>query len=141
MPTNKDRLVNTFALYNLTLSEDDKKAIDKRNDYLHGRHPLQRKLQFELTQISQRLHTLIISLLLKAVGYSGHVVNLHMQALLNDEERFHKLVADESVGYIELIKRIELAREKQDIEGFNLAKEELGKRLEESKIDNLVRII
>jgi hypothetical protein len=64
-------LVEIFRLYGLMLTQEDKEAIDKRNHYLHVRSLLTGEQAFGLNQISLRLHALIISLLLKPVGYTG----------------------------------------------------------------------
>lgn len=89
-PTNRDKLVKTFALYGLNLTDDEVKTIAKRDTYLHGNSPLDAKFVFELNEISLKLHSLILKLLLKYAGYSGHFINLPMSALAQDEAKVHE---------------------------------------------------
>jgi len=140
-PANQDKLTKTFGLFGITPIEEDKKAIKNRNSYLHGRSPLNRTQQFELTQISLRLHTLIVSLLLKSVGYSGHVINLDVHVYLTDEERFFDIVSEHTITIKKGLEEMQKVSGKQDEGVFNKAKEELSKYLEKNKLSNMVRII
>lgn len=140
-PTNRDKLVKTFELYGITLSDEDKKTIDKRNDYLHGRNPLDLQHTFELTQISLRLHTLIVALLLKSAGYSGHVINLDIHIYLTDEDKMLELTVESQATYTRLLGEIQQAIQNQDEEKFNLGKAELGKHIKNNKLADLIRII
>ncbi|MCS3737699.1 hypothetical protein [Mucilaginibacter dorajii] len=140
-PTNRDKLVKTFEIYGIMLSNEDKETIDKRNDYLHGRNPLDMEHIFELTQISLRLHTLIVALLLKSIGYSGHIVNLDIHLYLTNEEKMVEMIKEGQETAAGLINQIEQAKEERDEAKFNAAKAELGRHIENNKIGNLIRII
>ena len=108
-PTNKDKLIKTFANYGIELSNEDEQIIGKRNLYLHGSKPLKTSDIFELTQISLRLHTLIVSLLLKYTGYSRHVVNLDFYAHLLDEKRRNNFLLEFSSKLDELMQEVQEA--------------------------------
>lgn len=140
-PTNRDKLVKTFDLYGITLSDLDKNTIDKRNDYLHGRNPLDLSKQFELTQISLRLHSLIVALFLKSVGYEGHVINLDIHIYLTDEEKMMELAAAEGNAATAIIEAIEKAKVDGDRESFDALRAELGQHIANNKFTNLIRII
>jgi len=140
-PTNRDKLVKTFELYGISLSDEDKETIDKRNDYLHGRNPLDLQHIFELTQISLRLHTLIVALMLKSVGYSGHIVNLDNYIYLTDEKRLLKLIEEEQGIYNKLIDQIQQVVQAQDEATLNKSKVELDKILENNKLTDMIKII
>ena len=88
-PTNRDKLVKTFNLYGITLSAEEIKTINERNTYLHGNSPLDAKFVFELNDISLKLHSLILKLLLKYTGYNGHIINLAVYAFAKDELKMH----------------------------------------------------
>lgn len=78
-PTNQDKLIKPFELLNFELTEDDKKAINHRNDFLHGRITLSEsddsKGERKTYHIALRLYTLLSVLILKSIGYDGKVVN------------------------------------------------------------------
>ncbi|MBS1666364.1 MAG: hypothetical protein JST58_03215 [Bacteroidetes bacterium] len=140
-PANQDKLTKTFELFGITPTEEDKKAIKNRNSYLHGRSPLNRTQQFELTQISLKLHTLIVSLLLKSVGYFGHIINLDVQVYLTDEGKLFDIVSEQSATIKKSLAEMQKASDEQDETAFNSAKGKLSKYLEENKLSNMVRII
>lgn len=140
-PTNRDKLVKTFELYGVTLADEDKETIDKRNDYLHGRNPLDLQHTFELTQISLRLHTLIVALLLKSVGYSGHVINLDIHIYLTDEEKMLELTVESHSLYTRLVSEIQQAIKNEDVERFKIAQAELSCYIKNNKLAELIRII
>lgn len=75
---NKDSLLLSFKLLNLTLSEDDERCINMRNDFLHGRIPYDSENDtkaYELHHIVYKLHLLICSLIFKYSGFSGLMLN------------------------------------------------------------------
>ncbi|MGA2624207.1 MAG: hypothetical protein ABSF91_10165 [Bacteroidota bacterium] len=76
-PTNKDKLLNSFEILRVNLPDKDKECIEKRNDFLHGRMPLDPDKKevggFTLEQIVLSLQFCINCLVLKSVGYSGYV--------------------------------------------------------------------
>ncbi len=84
-PTNRDKLIRPFTLAGITLNDDDIKALDQRNKYLHGDEPEATSLDVPL-----HLHSLIAKLALKQVGYSGHFVNLHIWRLLHQSSNLIK---------------------------------------------------
>ena len=137
-PTNKDKLIKTFANYGIELSNEDEQIIGKRNLYLHGSKPLKTSDIFELTQISLRLHTLIVSLLLKYAGYSGHVVNLDFYAHLLDEKRRNNFLLEFSSKLDELMQEVQEATMERDNEKLNA----LTIKINEMSIDDvLIRMI
>lgn len=140
-PTNRDKLVKTFEIYGIPLSNEDKETIDKRNDYLHGHNPLDLQHTFELTQISLRLHTLIVALLLKSVGYVGHIINLDIHIYLTDEEKMLELSLEEQAVYKKLVDQIQQAIQNQEEKKINIVKAELGKHIKNNKLSDLIRII
>lgn len=137
-PTNKDKLSKTFGLYSIDLTTEDVSAISKRNNYLHGKTPLDRKLDFELMQISLRLHTLIIALLIKSVGYKGHIINIDTLAFFNAEKSddINSIVKD-------LISRMEAAKEQSDMESLEATKSEAEDYINKMniKLTDSIRII
>lgn len=140
-PTNKDKLTKTFELYGIAISTKDKDTINKRNDYLHGRNPLSFEQAFELNQISLRLHTLIVSLLLKSIGYSGHIINLDTKNYLSDEDRFFEQLAEEQKKQNFFINQITQSIENNDNLKAEALKKQLIEYLDNSEILNLIRII
>ena len=75
-PTNKDKLLLPFEILGVHLPQKDKVCIEKRNDFLHGRMPLDESNKeasgFTLEQIVLSLHFSINCLILKSIGYSGY---------------------------------------------------------------------
>ncbi|MCX3263716.1 hypothetical protein [Pedobacter agri] len=108
-PTNRDKLVKTFGLYSISLSALQIKTIDHRNKFLHGNSPLDRTFKVELTRISLILHNLIVKLLVKYAGYSGHFINLANLEFLSDERNALELAK-------KLQKFLNLFREVKDME-------------------------
>jgi hypothetical protein len=75
---NKDSLILSFRLLNLSLTEDDKRCINMRNDFLHGRIPYNSESDdedYELQHIVYKLHLLVTSLIMKNTGYIGLMLN------------------------------------------------------------------
>lgn len=140
-PTNQDKLMKTFELYDINLSNDDINAINNRNNYLHGRSPLDRKFNFELMQISLRLHTLIVGLLLKSVGYSGHIINLDIQAYFKVEDKVMEFEEEQKDIFIRHVEDLNMARENHDQAKFNTVKDEYLNHMKDNKLSNLFRII
>lgn len=80
--TNNQKLTLPFEQVKVELSIDDIKAIEHRNDLLHGDILMTGKeLKSEsdinnyMGYISGKLFTLISALILKYVGYSGYIIN------------------------------------------------------------------
>ena len=137
-PTNKDKLIKTFTNYGITLSKKDEETIDKRNSYLHGSKPLKTSDIFELTQISLRLHTLIVCLLLKYVGYKGHIINLDFYAHLLDEKRRNNFFLEFSTKLDELMQEVQEVTKEGNHEKLNALKIKINKM---SINDVLIRMI
>lgn len=137
-PTNQDKLSKTFGLYSINLTTEDLSVISKRNNYLHGKSPLDRKLNFELMQISLRLHTLIIALLIKSVGYKGHIINIDSLAFIiaGNGDDIKSIVKD-------LIEEMQAAKERGDVELFEAKKSEAEdyKNKIDRKLTDIIRMI
>jgi hypothetical protein len=78
--TNRNRLVKPFERLGFQLTEEDKKAIEHRNDFLHGKLTLKSDLLAEeddrdVYYIALRLYTLLSVLILKSIGYDNKIVN------------------------------------------------------------------
>lgn len=80
--TNIEKLTLPFEQVNIKLTVNDIKAIEHRNDLLHGNILLERKeLKSEsdinnyMGYISGKLFTLISALILKYIGYEGYIIN------------------------------------------------------------------
>jgi hypothetical protein len=140
-PTNQDNLVKTFELYDIILTDEDVEAIKNRNKYLHGSSPLDRKFNFELMLISLKLHTLIVALLLKSVGYSGHIINLDIQAYFNVEDKIIEFVKEQKEIVIKHLGILNSAMDNHDEATYNAAKNEIENYLRDNKLSNLFRII
>ncbi|TCC99536.1 hypothetical protein [Pedobacter hiemivivus] len=140
-PTNRDKLVKTFALYGINLTKEEIKTINERNTYLHGNSPLDASFAYELEQISLKLHNLILKLLLKYVGYSGHVVNLAALEFTKDETRIReyaeKVQQFSSNGLAEIKKIVE----QKDFKKLSVAKEKWLKEVEQHKLPPIIEII
>ncbi len=90
-PTNKDKLLKPFSLYQISLTPDEIDSIERRNDFLHGRFPFDpdnTEQRFELEQTVLTLLYCVTALLLKYIGYSGFVI---YYPALNEHKRGHRL--------------------------------------------------
>ncbi|MGJ1211451.1 MULTISPECIES: HEPN domain-containing protein [Bacteroidota] len=76
--TNSDGFIKMFEVIGIQLTEADKDAISKRNDFLHGRVPLESVDGDDkmLHYIVYSLHFLLIALILKKAGFSGYLLEL-----------------------------------------------------------------
>lgn len=78
-PTNRDKLIKPFELLGFILTEDDKKAINHRNDFLHGKITLSESDdsigEKKTYHVALRLYTLLSVLILKPIGYDNKIVN------------------------------------------------------------------
>jgi hypothetical protein len=98
--TNRSKLSKPFELLNFSLTTEDIKAIEHRNDFLHGRITLtsgnETDTNKEIYYIALRLYTLLAVLILKSVGYDNKIVNypkIHESVYKKklDEEYFRKV--------------------------------------------------
>lgn len=140
-PTNRDKLVKTFELFGIKLSEEDKETINKRNDYLHGRNPLAPQEIFELTKMSLRLHTLIVGLLLKSAGYAGHVINLDTFIYLKDEERLKGFLAEIGKRLSEPFRELQQALKDNDTARAKELMSQLDSSLNHYKLRAFIRVV
>lgn len=78
-PFNKDRMIKAFELFNIELPKELKKILSSRNDFLHGKTPYKEHLVKtkikELNLDADRIHLLVSILILRYVGYKGHIKN------------------------------------------------------------------
>lgn len=101
---NAKKLTIPFDTYKIKLEKEDLEAIKNRNLYLHGNSPLDAKEKFQLELIALRLHTLIGSLILKYIGYAGHIMNLPVWHHFSHPEQltaFLKTMHEEMTSHIE----------------------------------------
>ena len=85
-PTNRDKLEKPFKLLGIELTEDDKEALNNRNEYLHGGQPDDREWVTLSNLNALKLHYLIGMLILKYFKYNGHYFNVTGWFLLHDLE-------------------------------------------------------
>lgn len=76
-PTNSEKLSKPFSLLGLKLTKEDRDFLNHRNKFLHGESPFSddESHNDDLKQIALRLHLMINILILKKVGYRGHIKN------------------------------------------------------------------
>ncbi|GAB3724029.1 hypothetical protein GCM10027594_05100 [Hymenobacter agri] len=78
-PTNSKKLSFPFEFYGLKLSESDIKILNHRNKFLHGTSPFKEteieEKSNELDYIIAKLLFMVYSLIMKHVGYRGHIIN------------------------------------------------------------------
>tara|TARA_Y100001933_G_scaffold262240_1_gene319072 strand:- start:978 stop:2405 length:1428 start_codon:yes stop_codon:yes gene_type:complete len=97
---NKDSFLMSFKVLKIKLNDDDKRCLNMRNDFLHGRIPYDNEdeiVSFELLHVVVKLHFLVCSLILKYTGYSGYLLNnikyishVHFKKTIN-ESLFRKI--------------------------------------------------
>lgn len=80
--TNAEKLRAPFDQLKIKLSQEDEKAIDYRNDLLHGNILMNdeikrtsEEIDNQMLYVSAKLYTLISKLVLKNSGYNGYVIN------------------------------------------------------------------
>lgn len=77
--TNRNKLIKPFELLGFTLSKEDIKAIEHRNDFLHGKTSLTMENNGdgnkEVYYVSLRIYTLLAVLILKSIGFDNKIVN------------------------------------------------------------------
>lgn len=99
-PTNAKKLSKPFELYKIQLSKDDLQILGYRNKFLHGTSPYEEdeihEKQTDLVYISSRLHFLVNALMLKYIGYRGHLINYPTIVQFNTKkeltEHLYKLI-------------------------------------------------
>ena len=80
-PTNADKLIKPYELLNIPLFDDDKKIINHRNDFLHGKPICNLTLDDDngfkkLWYIALRLNFLANAIALKYINHKGNIKNL-----------------------------------------------------------------
>jgi DNA polymerase III epsilon subunit-like protein len=90
-PTNSKKLSMPFELYRIKLNKDDIEILNHRNKFLHGTSPFGeeelKEKEYEIKFIIARLHYMINSLMLKYIGYSGHIINYPAWIQFNKKEK------------------------------------------------------
>ena len=81
-PANVDKLSNSFTILGIKLNDHDKKTIKARNTFLHGSTPFKnfeknKEKEKEFRLLTTKLRYLICMLLLKHLGYKGHLYNYY----------------------------------------------------------------
>jgi hypothetical protein len=72
-PTNKQKLMQPFKHLNIKLPSKDIEAVERRNDFLHGRIPEENDKHY-LSLINGRLLFCINCLVLKHIGFEGYII-------------------------------------------------------------------
>ena len=78
-PTNAKKLSKPFELFDIILPDEDIAILNTRNKFLHGTSPLDENKtvdnQEELETIVNKLLFMLMVLMLKHVGYKGHIIH------------------------------------------------------------------
>ncbi|WP_319592271.1 hypothetical protein [uncultured Draconibacterium sp.] len=78
-PTNSKKLSVPFKIFGIKIDQDDLNILNHRNKFLHGTSPFSdselKDKKYEINFIIARLHFMLNSLMLKYIGYSGHIIN------------------------------------------------------------------
>ncbi len=75
-PTNAKKLSRPFELFGITLPEEDVAILNTRNKFLHGTSPLENNENpEELQAIVNKLLFMLMVLMFKHAGYSGHIIH------------------------------------------------------------------
>jgi hypothetical protein len=136
-PTNKSKLLFPFKHFELFLSELDKEILNYRNDFLHGRSPTSNQNIWQLELIALKLHYLTSTVILKYIGYSGHVMNLSSWNVFNDKEKMSHYFPINNEQLENMVNSVTNSGDlsDDDIEIFKRAREL------SSFMDDLIRII
>jgi len=81
-PINVDRLMKSFSILGIKLNVHDEETLKARNKFLHGSTPfknfeIDKKKEKEFVLMTTKLRLLIVILLLKYLGYKGHIYNFY----------------------------------------------------------------
>lgn len=137
-PTNKDKLLFPFQLYGITLSTKEKEILNYRNDFLHGRSPTNSNGGWGLEQIALKVHYLAGILILKYIGYSGHVIHLPSWNLLNNQERMLEIFPLDNGRLKEITEKV--TKGEEELSEDDVAILEVAARLS-LFMDDLIRLV
>lgn len=137
-PTNKGKLLFPFDFFRIELSGKEKEILNYRNDFLHGRSPANSNGVWELEQIAMELHYLAGIVILKYIGYSGHVIHLPYWNLFTNQERMHEIFPLDNGRLKKITEKVEDGKEELSDEDFALL--EIAGRLS-LFMENLIRLI
>lgn len=76
--TNSASFLLSFKQLGITLTEEDIRCINYRNEFLHGRlsfDPANAEDEYQMNRVVFKLHLLICSLILKRAGFKGFLLN------------------------------------------------------------------
>jgi len=101
--TNNEKLIQPFDLLGIELTVDDVHMIEHRNDLLHGNTHLiddenlgDTEINRYMTYAAGKFYTLVSSLILKYIGYSGYIINhakiCEQESGIKIEESRYKLI-------------------------------------------------
>ncbi|NQU80317.1 MAG: hypothetical protein HQ543_02210, partial [Bacteroidetes bacterium] len=81
-PVNVDRLTKSFSILGIKLNDHDENTLRTRNKFLHGSTPfknfeIDKEKENEFILLTTKLRLLICMLLLKYLGYKGHIYNFY----------------------------------------------------------------
>lgn len=90
-PINVDRLTKSFSILGIRLNEHDEKTLKARNKFLHGSTPfknfeIDQRKEKEFYLMTTKLRLLISMLLLKYLGYKGHIYNYYGYSMYRDKK-------------------------------------------------------
>jgi hypothetical protein len=79
-PTNREKLISPFTVFNIPLAEIDKEVLEYRNQFLHGNINLKsqknrKEYSMNSFEISLRLLTLLNMVIMKMAGHKGYIIN------------------------------------------------------------------
>lgn len=95
-PFNKDKFILAFEFYKINLPEKYSLLLNTRNLFFHGKTPYEEgALKSNIKDLhleADRIHMLVSILILKYVGYKGHIKNqaayrLESESFYNETER------------------------------------------------------
>lgn len=94
---NKDSFKTAFSIVGIELTKEDIRCLESRNDFLHGRLPIDEAehVESEIKYFTHKLHFLVCALILKFCGYKGCLLNSHKYLELFDPT--YKKTVDEAI--------------------------------------------
>ena len=139
---NSKKLTIPFDLYKIDLDTEDIEAIKNRNKYLHGKAPLDTKEEFELELIALRLHFLIGCLILKYIGYEGHVMNLPVWHYFGNKNQLNELLSKLNFDQLTPLSGIKKMQENGENEKALTELKKLSEAFKiEARLNNAIKII